>query len=72
MQATATTSQVLKRGRTGLVKSAVTPEQAFGFLTAGESVLWASLPVLQEASDSVRPNPSMHLTQLSQLWRAHC
>ena len=45
--------QVLLQGRTRHVQSTVSQERAFGFLEAGESVLWSSVPVLQEALDPV-------------------
>ena len=35
------------------MQATVSQERAFGFLEAGESVLWASVPVLQEALDAV-------------------
>ena len=45
--------QVLLQGRTRHMQATVLQERAFGFLEAGESVLWASVPVLQEALDAV-------------------
>ncbi len=45
--------QVLLQGRTRHMQATVSQERAFGFLEAGESVLWASVPVLQEALDAV-------------------
>ena len=42
------------------MQTTVLQERAFGFLEAGESVLWASVPVLQEALDAVSaPIPYM-------------
>ena len=41
------------------MQSTVSRERAFGFLEAGESVLWSSVPVLQEALDPVcLPHPT--------------
>lgn len=45
--------QVLLRGRARHMQATVLQERAFGFLDAGESVLWSSVPVLQEALDAV-------------------
>ena len=37
------------------MQATVSQRRAFGFLEAGESVLWTSVPVLQEALDAVCP-----------------
>ena len=37
------------------MQATVSQQRAFGFLDAGESVLWSSVPVLQEALDAVCP-----------------
>lgn len=41
--------QVLQQARTGHMQPTVSRERAFKYLDAGESVLWSSVPVLQEA-----------------------
>jgi len=46
--------QVLQREKTGVMQATVTAKRAFGFLDEKESVLWTSMPVLQEALGAVR------------------
>ena len=54
--------QVLQLEKTGLMQATVTAKRAFGFLDEKESVLWTSMPVLQEALGAVRFFQAHHAT----------
>ena len=46
---------VLLPGHTAWMQATVSDKRAFGFLDEGESVLWGTVPVLQEAVSTVSP-----------------
>ncbi|CAK0780168.1 hypothetical protein CVIRNUC_004955 [Coccomyxa viridis] len=54
---------VLLPGHTALMQATVSDTRAFGFLDRGESVLWGTVPVLQEAVSTVTLQPGQLIVQ---------